>query len=218
MNRPTAMIFDFDGVIADTEPVSFEVYCALLKRHGKALTIDEYRTEFCGKTEKRNQRYLVERFGLPITPEESCRDYHDIEKGLFADGVSLKPEVGETLKRLEQAGVRLAVASSSTKSRAIEILAQNGIDADRWFETMVFAEDISRPKPAPDVFAEAARRLGVDPAQALVEEDSEAGIEAAHAAGIPVACIPDMKEPDKAHRSLCAAVLPSLGALANELL
>ena len=86
-----------------------------------------------------------------------------------------------------------------------------------YFQAFVFAGDIARGKPAPDVFWKACEKLGEAPEDCLVLEDSEAGVRAAHAAGIPVLCVPDLKTPPQPVLDLAAAVLPSLAAAVDYL-
>lgn len=100
------------------------------------------------------------------------------------------------------------MASSSTKERAVGVLGQNGIGA--FFDHMVFGEDVERGKPYPDIFKKACEYAKEPPENCLVLEDSEAGIQAAYAAGIDVICIPDMKEPGEEFRRMETAELPSL--------
>ncbi len=95
------------------------------------------------------------------------------------------------LTYLQREGVPIALATSSVESRARMILDSNGILS--LFDHLVFAKDVKRSKPYPDIFLKACSDLNVLPENCLVLEDSEAGIAAAYRAGIPVICIPDLK-------------------------
>ena len=115
---------------------------------------------------------------------------------------------GELLSYLRQRGYGTAVASSSTRDRALNLLDRHGVT--EYFHQFVFAGEVEQGKPAPDVFLKACEKLGRAPGDCLVLEDSGAGIQAAHAAGIPVICVPDLKTPERRFLDMTAAVCPSL--------
>ena len=121
---------------------------------------------------------------------------------------SAEPDLQELLAYLQETGRRIAMASSSTRDRALNLLDQHGVTG--YFQRFVFAGEVERGKPAPDVFLKACEKLGEPPEDCLVLEDSEAGIQAAHAARIPVICVPDLKTPERRFLDLTAAVCPSL--------
>ena len=137
-----------------------------------------------------------------------------MEKEFLAKGVALKPGAKELLTYLKEHGYKIALASSSIADRAYGILDQHGIRG--CFDAFVFGPDLpkGRGKPAPDIFLIACQKLGTTPARALVLEDSEAGIQAAHSARIPVLCVPDLHHPAPAYESMTAAIplLPARGA------
>ena len=122
--------------------------------------------------------------------------------------MALKPGAKELLDHLRETGRGVAMASSSTRERALNLLNQHGVA--EYFQQFVFAGEVERGKPAPDVFLKACEKLGQAPGECLVLEDSEAGIQAAHAAGVPVICVPDLKTPDRRFLAMTAAVCPSL--------
>ncbi|MBR0535027.1 MAG: HAD-IA family hydrolase, partial [Clostridia bacterium] len=99
-------------------------------------------------------------------------------------------------------------ASSSTRERAEKILADNGIL--EYFDDLVFGYEVPRGKPYPDIFLKACEKMGVTKTEAIILEDSEAGIDAGYSAEIPVICIPDMKVPDKNHLNKTHLVVKSL--------
>ena len=107
---------------------------------------------------------------------------------------------------LDSSGVVLA--TSSVRERAVEVLTRLGVV--QYFDDMVFGTEIERGKPWPDIFLKAAEKAHAAPADCLVLEDSEAGIQAAHAAGIDVLCVPDMKMPAESYQQMTAAMLKSL--------
>ena len=151
---------------------------------------------------------LVEAYKLPWTAQEALERILSREEELHAQGVELKPGAKELLAYLKQEGCGVAMASSSTRERALNLLDQHGVTG--YFQRFVFAGEVERGKPAPDVFLKACEKLGQAPEDCLVLEDSEAGIQAAHAARIPVICVPDLKTPERRFLDLTAAVCPSL--------
>ena len=203
-----AVIFDLDGLLIDSEIISYKMYADLLQKHNLRFTLDTYARQYSGKNEVTNMQNLIFTYHLPITLEQGLSYVSALEKEYFAKGVPLKPGARELLRFLKHSKVKILLASSSTRERALFVLAQNGIES--YFDTMVFGPEIEHGKPAPDIFIKAREKSGEASGDCLVLEDSEAGIRAAYAAGIDVICIPDMKRPDGAFLSAAAAVLPSL--------
>jgi len=203
-----AIIFDFDGLLVDTEIVSYRVYKELLNSYGYDLTMQDYAQNYSGKTEENNVKNLINTYKLPLSQEEGMERVLNKEKEIFAEGVNLKKGVKELLHFLKERGYKTAIATSSTKERAIGILKDLSIY--NLFDEFVFAEDITKCKPHPEVFLKAVEKLGVEIKDCFVLEDSEAGIEAAVNAGIPVICIPDIKRPDTDHLMKVVAVFDSL--------
>jgi HAD superfamily hydrolase (TIGR01509 family) len=120
------------------------------------------------------------------------------------------PGAVEAVRRLHGEGVRLAVASSSNRELIDTVLRRLGLAA--LFETTVSSEEVARGKPAPDVYLETARRLGLDPARCAAVEDSASGIRAAHAAGMRVIAYPNRHYPPAAEvLALADAVVQNLG-------
>jgi len=182
-----AIIFDMDGVLVDSEPVHFEATRLLMEEHGVAYTWLE-EENFFGCTDREVFRRLRERFGL-------AAHEHDLAEAWIARVVQLLPQrivampgVPGVLDRLRATGRRLALASSS--SPAIIRTTIEGLGLADSFEVTVSGRDVASGKPAPDIFLEAARRLGVPPSACLVVEDSQNGLRASVAAGIPCLVIP----------------------------
>lgn len=203
-----AVIFDLDGLLVDTEIISYRILEEILAGFGYRFTLEEYTRGFSGKPETANSAHLVEAYQLPWTPEEALERILRREEELHTQGVELKPGAKELLAYLQETGRGIAMASSSTRDRALNLLDQHGVTG--YFQRFVFAGEVERGKPAPDVFLKACEKLGEAPEDCLVLEDSEAGIQAAHAARIPVICVPDLKTPERRFLDLTAAVCPSL--------
>ena len=188
-----AIIFDFDGLLVDTEIISFKVYQKLLADYGFSFSKEEYAKHYSGKTEAANVARLIDTYHLPWTQQEGFNQVVEIEKRFIAEGVELKQGANQLLTYLKNKGLKAALATSSTKDRAMDILQKHVIH--QFFDVFVFSEDVQRSKPDPEVFLKACEKLGVAHDEAIVLEDSENGILAAWQAQIPVICIPDMKKP-----------------------
>ena len=184
-----AVIFDLDGLLIDSEVISHRLYDELLHRYGKSVTVAEYARDYSGKTGVANMTNVIARYNLPITVEEGLTWEVAREKELLQD-VQLKPGAAALLSWLKTEGVAVVLATSSVRERAVEVLTRLG--------------------GVQDIFLKAAEKAHAAPADCLVLEDSEAGIQAAHAAGIDVLCVPDMKMPAESYQQMTAAMLKSL--------
>lgn len=203
-----AVIFDLDGLLVDTELISFKIYKEILAEIGHEFSLEEYAQKFSGKTELQNIRYLIENYYLPWTVEYGFEKVVEIENGFIAQGVDLKRGARELLSFLKAHQYKIAMASSIIEERALNILRQH--DIVDYFDEFVFGYEVKKGKPAPDIFLRACEKIGENPEDCLVLEDSEAGIEAAFSAKIPVICIPDMKVPNPRYLDMTSATLSSL--------
>lgn len=202
------VIFDLDGLLIDTEIISYQLYQDLLKPYGYSFSVEDYARNYSGKTAVGNMEAIIRRFDLPICTEEGLEVTARAEKACFQKGVELKKGAKELLAHLKERQYQVILASSSTRERALAVLKQHQID--HYFDEMVFGSEVKRAKPNPDIFLKACEKAGERPENCLVLEDSEAGIQASCAACIPVICIPDMKVPEKRFQEMTEAVLPSL--------
>ncbi len=178
--RYDAILFDFDGVLADTEPLHFACWRDVLAPLGIHVDWQSYRN-CIGLSE----RDTVAFFG----PVEELWPHYPRKKALFRERSLSSPPLSEATRELLKSlsGMRMAVVSSSATAEIRPILeAANILDA---FGAFVFAEDVARHKPAPDPYLLAAERLGAR--RPLVVEDSETGLASGRAAGFDVLHIPD---------------------------
>ncbi len=203
-----AVIFDLDGVVIDSEPIAYSILQELAGAYGHSIPLKDYTTKYLGRTVAKGMETMISTFNLPISPDELLKKYFEKEKIKTEEGIPLKPGARELLTFLKNNGYKTIVASSSTRERAEKILADN--DVLKYFDDLIFGYEVSRGKPFPDIFLKACEKLGVKKTEAIVLEDSEAGIDAAFSAEIPVICIPDMKVPDKKHLQKTAFVMDSL--------
>lgn len=202
------VIFDLDGLLIDSEIISFQMYRDLTEKYGRSISLEDYIHGYSGKTGVANMERLIEEYSLPVSLEEGLEFVSVRGKEYQKEGVPLKEGARELLAYLREKGYKILLASSSTEKRAADILTQNGI-LD-FFDDMVFGVNVRRGKPYPDIFIKAREQAGEPAQNCLVLEDSEAGIQAAHSAGIDVICIPDMQAPGKEFCEMAAALLTSL--------
>lgn len=116
-----AIIFDFDGLLADTEGIAFEIYQKLLKKHKLSLTIDMYIKDYSGKTDTENMQKIIKDYDLSYTLQEGLYKAAELEKEIMAKGVNLKPGTKELLAYLKSNHYKIAVATSSFKERVVNI-------------------------------------------------------------------------------------------------
>ncbi len=203
-----AVIFDLDGLLIDSEIISYKIYKEILCKFGYEFSKEDYAQNFSGKTEIKNVTNLIEKYNLPWTVKLGLSKVLEIENKFLAEGVELKPGSRNLLAYLKENGFKIAIASSSAEKRALSILKQhNIIDC---FDEFVFSHEVKNGKPNPDIFLKACDKISERPQECLVLEDSEAGIQAAFLANIPVICIPDMKVPNQHYLDMTKAILNSL--------
>ncbi len=203
-----AVIFDLDGLLIDSEIISYKIYKEILHQFGHNFTIEEYTQNYSGKTEVKNVTNLINTYSLPWTIEKGLDNVYKIENRFIAQGVDLKYGAKELLSYLKDNNFKIAIASSSTRDRALTILKQHNIV--EYFDDFVFGNEVEKGKPNPDIFLKACDKLSEKPEKCLVLEDSEAGIQSAYSANIPVICIPDMKVPNDSYLNMTKEVLSSL--------
>jgi HAD superfamily hydrolase (TIGR01509 family) len=179
-----AAIFDFDGVLVDSEPIRFKAGAQALEEIGVSLTWERFMRFWLGRTDDAGLRDLLgNRFqadGKRVVARRNALYEERLDEAqAFPDSVQLIRRVPD--------GTRLAVATGSRRTEVERILTRLRLFQD--FHAIVTAEDYARAKPAPDPFLAAARRLEISPRSCLVIEDSAAGVTAAHAAGMPVVAV-----------------------------
>ena len=185
-----AVIFDLDGVLADSEPWWNEIDKKLLGEYGVTYH-GEYHRNVLGVSYRVAVEFYKEAFGLSAPTEELMRRRGEIAAEFFASRVGLFPSTKATLEKLRQMNLHLAVATSSVSASARPFLDQHELTA--FFDVIVTGEEIERGKPQPDIYLRAAEKLGITADACLVIEDALSGIAAGKAAGMRVAAIPDTR-------------------------
>jgi HAD superfamily hydrolase (TIGR01509 family) len=208
-----AVVFDMDGVIVDSEERWEAVRRQLVLDAGRPYP-DEATRRMQGMSAPEWERYLHDELGVPGSPEEiGRRVVAEIEVSYRAD-LPLIPGVDEAVRALA-ARYPLAVASSSNRELIELALSLAGLA--ELFDAVVSSEEVERGKPAPDVYLEAASRLGVAPEACAAVEDSSNGLRSAHAAGMRVVAVPNRAYPPAADAlALADVVLESIRELTPE--
>jgi HAD superfamily hydrolase (TIGR01509 family) len=189
-----AVVFDLDGLLLDTEQVWDEVREALTRERGGRWH-DRAQADMMGMSSNEWSRYMHDELGLADPPEELNRLVVERMQERYRERLPLVDGAVEAVRRI---GARwpLGLASSSNRELIDLALAEMGV-ADL-FRATLSSEEVERGKPAPDVYLEAARGLGVEPEQAVAIEDSANGIRSAKAAGMRVIVIPNPHFPPSA--------------------
>ena len=205
-----AVVFDMDGVIVDTEQVWDAVREELVADWGGTSTAGAQRA-MMGMSSHEWSLYMHKQLGLPQSPAE-IND--EVVQRMLVRYRSELPLVEGAIDAVRELAARmpLAVASSSNRPLIEAVLEAAGIAG--CFTATISSEEVPHGKPSPDVYLEAARRLGVAPGHCAAVEDSASGIRAAHAAGMHVIAYPNMHYPPEADAlELADIVIPSLAAL-----
>jgi HAD superfamily hydrolase (TIGR01509 family) len=186
-----AVVFDLDGVIIDSEHVWDDARESLAKERGGRWHEGAQR-DMMGMSSVEWSRYMHDVIGLPDPPEEISAEVVRRLEEIYRRDLPVIPGAPEAVERLADKWP-LGVASSSNRPLIDLVLECSGLA--RIFRATVSSEEVPRGKPAPDVYLEAARRLGVDPARSAAIEDSANGIRSAKAAGMRVVAIPNPRYP-----------------------
>ena len=178
--RP-AVLWDMDGVIADTAPFHFEAWRRIFAKYGVNYTIKQFKQAFG----RRNETIIPEVLGKPMSGMEIdafAREKEVLFRRLARGKIKAFPGAVDLIKKLSENGVKLALVSS-TPPRNIDAVLVN-LDIKDLFQTIISGADVLKGKPDPECFLLAASRLGVDVKTCVVIEDSTAGVAAAKAAGM----------------------------------
>ena len=191
----SAVIFDLDGVLADSEPSWNQIDAKLLAEYGADYRGEHHR-EVLGVNYRLAIEFYKKAFNLSAATDEMMKRRGEIAAEFFADRVGLFPDVKEILEEMRQQGVRLGLGTSSVSSSARTFLDRHQLT--KLFDVIVTGDEVEHGKPAPDIYLRAAQRLNVAADDCLVVEDALSGIAAAKAAKMRVVAIPDRRFVDPA--------------------
>ena len=190
---PAAVVFDMDGVLLDSEPVHYDVLRDLLAGEGITWTPEDHERTL-GLTTEGTWSYLGARLPAAVSRDDITERYDEAILARFRGGVPLIPGARELAFRLAGSGVPIAVASSSPRA-----LVDAGVSGSGLGECVAFSvagDEVTSGKPDPGIYLEAARGLGVEPAECIAVEDAAAGVASARAAGMRVALVGGGEAPD----------------------
>lgn len=210
-----AVIFDMDGLMIDSERVTFEGYQKVMKDMGLDISKEFYVT-LLGRTIPVAKKLFQDVYGDDFDLDSVIPLVHQYMADLFDnEGVPIKKGLLPLLKYLKENGYKTIVATSSQRKRVDHILELAQIKD--YFDDSICGDEVEHGKPNPEVFLRSCQKLGVQTDEAIVLEDSEAGIQAAHSGHIKVICIPDMKYPDDEYAQMTTEIFHSLEDVINYL-
>lgn len=210
-----AIIFDMDGLMIDSERVTFECYQEILKSMNLTMDKEFYKT-LLGKPLKGIYQRFYDVYGNDFPIEDVIKDVHALMAKRFeTEGVPIKTGLKSLLEYLKENNYKTIVATSSNRDRVDTILSQAQITD--YFNDSICGDEVTKGKPNPEVFLKSCQKLGVNVDEAIVLEDSEAGIQASYDAGIKVICIPDMKYPEKQYEEKTFKILKDLNGVTEYL-
>ncbi len=205
-----AILFDMDGLLIDTEAVYIEALQAAAQAMGCEMPLD-----FChsmiGIPRPVCDGLIRDFYGPDFAFATFAAHFDQHAHRAFESGVPVKPGAVELLDFLAERGLPLGIATSSSQATVRKHLGRAGL-LDR-FQAVATRDDVARSKPRPDVYIEAARRLGVPPEHCIAFEDSNTGLTAAHAAGTMAIMVPDILQPTDEVRAKCLHIVPDLHAV-----
>lgn len=211
-SRVNAVIFDMDGLMFDTERIAQVAWQQAARDFGYDFPAETY-PGVIGLALPDVRRFTQRVFGADF-PFDSIypQKQEHADKYITSCGTPIKEGLVELMARIEKASLPMALASSSGKDIILRNLDYAGLDAMS-FDAVIGGDEISKGKPAPDIFLAASRRLQVAQERCLVLEDSNTGIAAAYAAGMLSIMIPDMLPPSPESRQRALRILPDLHAV-----
>jgi beta-phosphoglucomutase len=190
--RPRAVIFDFNGTLSQDEPILCEIFQELFAEHGRRLSAQEYYDQLAGLSDPEIVRTWLGRDHPAV--DEVIAERIQRYRARVADGSSVPDEVREAVRYAAER-VPVGVVSGAARAEIVPVLEASGLSDS--ISLVVAAEDVERGKPHPDGYERAVAQLGVDPNDALVVEDTEAGIASAKAAGTQVIAVLGTLAPER---------------------
>lgn len=212
MGKFELVIFDMDGLIFDTEKLSYLSWVEAAKKFNINFELKVF-YKLLGTNHESCRNTLIAHYGDKIDVDEYMKEKRKINLSLLKDGAEKKPGLDELLIYLTDKNIKKAVATSSNREVALNLLENANIL--QYFNYVLCGDEVKKSKPDPEVFLNVAKKLDVNPRNCLVLEDSEAGIIAASRGRMKAIIIPDLKEPEKEIEALAYKKLSNLKKVTN---
>lgn len=209
-----AVVFDMDGTLFATEQLAIDALRTAFGEHGLDVPAHVLETVI-GRAGKETRAYLNQLAPDGIGDKVLARGSALVRSRIEREGLPLKHGACEILRYLHDRGLPMGLATSTRHASARDNLRRANLDG--YFRTVVGGDDVTHPKPHPEVYLRAVRELGVEPARALAVEDSDLGIQAASAAGLRVVHVPDIKRIGAEVKALIYREYPTLLHLRDDL-
>lgn len=190
-----AAVFDMDGVLTDSEPLINAAAIAMFRELGLAVCPEDF-LPFVGSGEDRYIGGVAERYHFGLDLPAAKRRTYEIYLELVPNRLQVFPGATQLVKNCRQAGLRVAVASSADRIKVVANLSKAGLPVEAW-DAVITGENVVAKKPAPDIFLEAADKLGLEPGECVVIEDAVNGVEAALAAGMRCVAVAQSFAPER---------------------
>ena len=184
--QSTAVIFDMDGVLLDSEPLHYEAVRLILEEQGVEFPLEDY-FRYLGTTLTSTWDDLCERYPITMAFEEFESRYNTDVLAQYLAGAPLIRGARELVQQLHEAGIPIAVASSSHRQWVEAALTGAGLR--EYFDQTTAGDEVAMGKPSPEIYLKAAQKLGFEPANCIAVEDAPAGVESATAAGMRVVLV-----------------------------
>ncbi len=211
----TAVLFDMDGVLLDSEAYICRAGMEMFLEKGYEVAPEDF-IPFTGMGENRYLGGVAAKRGIPFEVEKDKARTYEIYARMVKGKLTLLPGVRDFIKKCRDRGLKMALASSADRIKIDINLRETGIPSDT-FQTVVSGLDIEKKKPAPDVFLKAAANLEVAPSRCLVVEDAVSGVAAGKAAGARVlALTTSFKTEELSQADWIAATLAEADSLVLE--
>ena len=208
LNGIELIIFDMDGLMFDTEKISYEAWKKAANMYQYHISLEIFEKTIGTNLNRTRELFIDfygEKFPFELVREERVKISNEL---VSVNGVPIKNGLKELLQYLRNNGFRMAVATSTSKNRASNLLKLANVDD--YFEYVLCGDEITNSKPDPEIFIKVAEKLNCSPMKCLVLEDSEMGIIAAAQANMIPVMIPDIIEPSEEVRQMVFRIMNSL--------
>ena len=210
-----AVLFDMDGVILETERIGREIYIEECARRGYPQVDEAFYQNLLGLTREADCAYMKKHLGEDFPFDEMYEAYRaELRARAVSGRVPCRPCVAECFAGLKARGIRIALATSTSRP-SVESYIEHIPEMQNVFDASVCGGEVPRSKPAPDIYLEAASRVGVPIKHCIGVEDSPAGLRAITAAGCPSVFVPDIKPYDDSMAGTVSYEIADLGKLCD---